>query len=213
MSYFETERVCIDCGATFKPYQYNQKRCPDCVVKKNPSKYKGQMVGVCKGCGKEFIKTAPQQYYCSHQCKAENSLLLHNYGITRKDWNTLYEKQGGTCAICHGKGFVMKESQYTDYSLVVDHDHRTGEIRGLLCHNCNRALGLLQDDPGVLNQAQIYLKESATTMVKTSTPKQVEAQSKGRKNMLILNDIVSSSQQCEAVDNPTGTELASRIED
>lgn len=206
MSYFETEKVCVDCGYTFKPYQYNQTRCSACVIKKNPKKYKGQIKAVCKGCGEEFVKTAPQQYYCTPQCKAENHLLLFNYGMTRKDWNTLYEKQGGTCAICGGKGFVMKESKYTDYSLVVDHDHATGEIRGLLCHNCNRALGLLQDDPEVLSKAIVYLKESATTMVKTSTPKQVEAQRKGRKNMLIFHDIVSTSQQCEAVDDPTDTE-------
>ena len=42
-------------------------------------------------------------------------------------------------------------------TLVVDHKHSTGEVRGLLCHNCNRALGLLKDDPKVLQKAMNYL--------------------------------------------------------
>lgn len=42
--------------------------------------------------------------------------------------------------------------------LVVDHDHATGKVRGLLCHNCNRALGLLHDNPVTINNALEYLK-------------------------------------------------------
>ncbi len=205
MSYFKTEKVCKDCGSIFIPYQYNQVRCGECV-KKQGTKYKGPKTCTCKGCGDEFNKLAPQQYYCSDRCRAENILLLQNYNITRKDWNKMYEYQNGTCAICGGEGFTMKKGKYFDTTLVVDHDHNSGSIRGLLCHNCNRALGLLKDDISVLEKAIIYLKESATTMVKTSTPKQVEAQSKGRKNSLILKDIVSSLQKCKAVGNSTDTE-------
>lgn len=58
--------------------------------------------------------------------------------------------------------------------LVVDHDHNTGVVRGLLCHNCNRALGLLQDNPETLEVAIAYLK-SVTTIPKGSTTKQLEA--------------------------------------
>lgn len=44
-------------------------------------------------------------------------------------------------------------------ALVVDHDHTTGKVRGLLCHNCNRALGLLQDNKSYLQSAINYLKK------------------------------------------------------
>jgi hypothetical protein len=58
--------------------------------------------------------------------------------------------------------------------LVVDHCHSSGEVRGLLCHNCNRALGLLKDSVDSLMRAARYL-EGATTISKGSTPKRVEA--------------------------------------
>lgn len=58
--------------------------------------------------------------------------------------------------------------------LVVDHCHDTGIVRGLLCHNCNRALGLFKDKIEVLKNAIKYL-EGATTIPSGSTPKRVEA--------------------------------------
>lgn len=58
--------------------------------------------------------------------------------------------------------------------LVVDHDHKRGIVRGLLCHNCNRALGLFQDKSEIICRAFSYL-QSVTTIPKGSTPKQVEA--------------------------------------
>jgi len=54
--------------------------------------------------------------------------------------------------------------------LVVDHDHKTGDIRGMLCHNCNRALGLFKDSVVNLKSAIEYL-EGATTIPKGSTLK------------------------------------------
>ena len=86
--------------------------------------------------------------------------LQRNYNMTICDFIEMYERQGGRCAICGCRGFKMKNSSMT--SLVVDHDHETGKVRGLLCHNCNRALGSLHDDIPTLLQAVNYLKGATT---------------------------------------------------
>lgn len=63
----------------------------------------------------------------------------------------MLQDQGGVCAICLGP-----PSAFDCYC--VDHDHVTGKIRGLLCSKCNSAIGLLQDDPNVVDRAAIYLR-------------------------------------------------------
>lgn len=114
----------------------------------------------CRKCGTEFSPNAPSQLYCSTDCAAEaqqDAYYKRNYGIEVGDWNTLYEKQGGKCYICEGEGFLMKEEHQA--KLMVDHCHTTGKVRGLLCHNCNRALGLLGDNTDRLKKAIQYLEK------------------------------------------------------
>lgn len=74
--------------------------------------------------------------------------LERKYGLTVAEKKKLVEKQKGRCAICEGK-FGMK--------LAVDHDHKTGEVRGLLCNNCNRGIGHLQENVDTLKNAIDYL--------------------------------------------------------
>lgn len=70
------------------------------------------------------------------------------YGIGMAEYGLLYEAQGGLCLICRA----------IDRPLVVDHDHGTGLVRGLLCGQCNSAIGLLQDDPDIATRASKYLR-------------------------------------------------------
>lgn len=66
---------------------------------------------------------------------------LKKYGLTKQDYLDLMIKQEGRCNICR------KEKAYT---LVVDHDHKTGRVRGLLCYPCNSFLGCIKDNPANL---------------------------------------------------------------
>lgn len=76
--------------------------------------------------------------------------LRRKYGITLAEYDAMLEAQGGTCALC--------DSPPTEgISLHVDHDHATGEIRGLLCFLCNNALGDFDDDPARMRAAVAYL--------------------------------------------------------
>jgi Recombination endonuclease VII len=89
---------------------------------------------------------------------SKNKHLLEKYGITYEDYCVLYNKQEGNCCICR-VNHPLSSKIFTEI-LNVDHSHITGKVRGLLCHKCNKALGLLNDDPTVLQNAINYLKES-----------------------------------------------------
>jgi len=73
------------------------------------------------------------------------------YGLSIEDWNRLYDEQGGRCAICQR----LDGDEVQD--LHVDHDHKTGVVRGLLCRSCNRGVGYLGDDADRLDAAIEYL--------------------------------------------------------
>ncbi len=75
---------------------------------------------------------------------------LRRRGATQKMYDELYEAQHGCCALCN-------EPEEKFSWLCIDHDHETGKIRGLLCPNCNRGLGLLQDSPQLLQKAVAYV--------------------------------------------------------
>lgn len=82
-----------------------------------------------------------------------DSHLKRHYGISLEDYNVLLEKQKGLCAICK-----RKELHQRWKCLSVDHNHKTGEVRGLLCHRCNVVLGYA-NDINVLIMAIKYLKK------------------------------------------------------
>lgn len=141
----------------------------------------------CKYCGKLFTPKSPCELYCSDFCKSygvTNAYYVRNYKINLEGYLDLAEKQNFVCAICGKENFAMRNTH--SGCLVVDHDHNTGNVRGLLCHNCNRALGLLGDDSERLRRAADYL-ESVTTIPKGSTPKQVEAVDTGNCDEIVCS--------------------------
>lgn len=88
--------------------------------------------------------------YDSKAEQARDRTLQKRYGITLDQYNDLLAQQGGVCAIC-------KKACKSGRLLAVDHDHETGERRGLLCMNCNRAIGWLGDDPELIQAALDYV--------------------------------------------------------
>jgi len=76
--------------------------------------------------------------------------LKRKYGITLLEYNQMLELQDEVCAICLTKNTRGK-------GLVVDHDHATGLVRGLLCDRCNLGIAHFGEDTDVLNRAQNYL--------------------------------------------------------
>ncbi len=79
--------------------------------------------------------------------------LVRLYGITIEQYDTLFQIQGGVCAICSQPPKEGKKP------LHVDHDHVTGSVRALLCGECNKSLGGFQDSPELLDKAAAYLRK------------------------------------------------------
>lgn len=83
--------------------------------------------------------------------------LRRRYGVTPEFVERLWERQGKGCAICRVELQINVSYKDRSASCVIDHDHSTGIIRGLLCHECNMMLGKAQDDTVVLSNAIEYL--------------------------------------------------------
>ena len=82
--------------------------------------------------------------------------LQYNYGITVEDYDRMFKEQNGRCAICHTQQHYQR--------LAVDHCHKTGKVRGLLCQHCNRSIGLMFDSPLRLRNAADYIEKSRQTV-------------------------------------------------
>lgn len=126
----------------------------------------------CEKCGTEFIDNTYNQNkkFCSDKCKqqsdnkyrvawakknpesVENGRLKRRFGISLDEYNDIFSKQEGRCAICG-----RHQSEF-DIAFDVDHDHKTGKVRGLLCRYCNTSLGHFKDDTSILQKAIDYLK-------------------------------------------------------
>jgi hypothetical protein len=85
--------------------------------------------------------------------------LRHKYGLTPDAYDELHQAQGGRCAVCGREESTRHPGTGETFSLAVDHDHRTGRLRGLLCRHCNLALGYVGDSVETLEALVRYLKE------------------------------------------------------
>lgn len=117
----------------------------------------------CRTCGESKSKDQfPRNSYKDYRrldCKSCFSLksVAQRRGVTVAFVNQLAKDQDHRCAICHQHQDDVARSTDTHSSLVIDHDHATGKVRGLLCHHCNLVLGRAKDNVQTLAQAIAYL--------------------------------------------------------
>lgn len=101
-----------------------------------------------------------QQYYLHNTEKVEKQkfkyYLRYKFGIEIDQYQELHQQQSGRCAIC---GYAEPQDASTTAKLYVDHSHATGRIRGLLCMNCNIALGHFRESLTILKNAVNYLEK------------------------------------------------------
>jgi predicted RNA-binding Zn-ribbon protein involved in translation (DUF1610 family) len=110
-----------------------------------PRKYTGTV--------EERRKQATKAWRDGNKDKVLNKRYKERYGITLDEYNQMLINQDKKCLICG-----VDENNARDKKLVVDHNHSTGAIRGLLCHSCNCGLGYFKDKEELLNKAINYLR-------------------------------------------------------
>lgn len=134
------------------------KHCPRCKADKSFDSFYSNKASAdrlsshCILCMREIAKSFPKaKQTVEEKRRHRDTRLTRKYGIPLAEYERLYEAQRGRCAICSGKD--------TNKTLAVDHSHKTGKVRGLLCGRCNPAIGFLQDDPQIAASAVAYLKK------------------------------------------------------
>ncbi len=101
-------------------------------------------------------KAAQKEYNDTHKLQHRNSTLMKNFGITLDEYNEIVAEQQGVCWICR-KPNNAKNTDGSPKVLYVDHCHKTGKVRGLLCMSCNTAIGHFKDNTEILARAAEYL--------------------------------------------------------
>ena len=145
------------------------KRCPRCNEAKDVSAFTlrlsgpraGQPVAWCKTCTAESAREANANDGTLYRRVQWPSKLRTKYGIEPADYFAMLTAQDGGCAICKAK--TPSDRHYARRGKAemfhVDHDHATGRVRGLLCHLCNRALGLIRDNADLADRMSAYLRK------------------------------------------------------
>ena len=117
----------------------------------------------CKECrylyGQQYYLKNKDQILTRQEPARRRSRLLHKYKISLEKYQTMWDIQKGLCAVCNAPETSFDKRTGKIRWLSVDHDHETGEIRGLLCHHCNAALGNAFDSIERLEQLIDYLKK------------------------------------------------------
>lgn len=130
--------------------------CKACVSHKVTNADYGTCVK--DGCDKTAKYKGSRKCWKHHKPKKRakslrKSRIKRLYGITVEQYDAQAEAQDYKCAVCG------VEDLSDGRRLAVDHNHDTGDVRGLLCSNCNTGIGLLQDSPEVASSAASYLKD------------------------------------------------------
>lgn len=117
----------------------------------------------CVSCHTKFEALRSFTKYCK-LCAPDSQawFRLANYGLTKTQFETLLKEQGGCCAICQRNFDDVKPHRNKATSIVVDHNHESNTVRGLLCNDCNVSLGHLEKhSPSWIQSALTYIGKAA----------------------------------------------------
>lgn len=113
---------------------------------------KDKLAGWCKVCRNAYFAQRYNGVYAKNK-------TLARYGVDSFMYEQMLAEQGGACAICKTTDAGIHNGSGKVKAFDVDHDHKTGVVRGLLCNRCNRGIGMLGDDTRTLLNAHAYLSK------------------------------------------------------
>lgn len=150
-----TERPCAECGRAFLARFVTALCSRECLRRRTVRRAHEKQDAAravaharpCLGC-QGPIGRRGRTGYCK-PCK-QLSVAIRKYGLSASEYHTMNAAQGGLCAIC-------KRANQGGDRLVVDHCHKTGDVRGLLCYRCNVGIGFLNDSPQIMAAARVYV--------------------------------------------------------
>jgi hypothetical protein len=105
----------------------------------------------CNACNHKKSKLWKQENTKKAAQSAKYTKLKYHYNLSKEQFDFIYESQQGKCAIC------LETQDKFSRNLHVDHCHTTGKVRGLLCSNCNTAIGKLKENIIILDRAKEYI--------------------------------------------------------
>lgn len=126
---------------------FHVRRCNRCGLEKSVSdlvpskKYAGGYMPCCKPCRNEYWRdrrSKNPEVAKRHVAAVLRSKMLHKYGMSSQDYDRMVAAQGGKCALC-GTTETGRGTRFRSWN--VDHCHKSGVVRGLLCNSCNAGLG------------------------------------------------------------------------
>ena len=131
--------ICRRCGADFQSPDRRRHYCDSCGCEDMAKRWRQLNPDRVKERERLRVRCPDARYFSNVKSK---------YGLSRDAWERLRSTQDNVCWICQ-KAFVQRPE--------VDHSHTTGRVRGLLCGACNRAIGLLEENPNHFERAVKYL--------------------------------------------------------
>lgn len=143
------------------------KACTTCKVEKDFSQfyksktYKDGYGYRCKSCDTEARKAYEARHPKIVKGSHRRANMLNKYGLTLEQYDEMWKNQKGCCVICSIKMTnitIDGDSRNKSNTACVDHCHRSGKVRGILCAVCNKGLGLFYDRVDLLEKAIKYLK-------------------------------------------------------
>jgi hypothetical protein len=148
---------CHNCGGLPETGKKSCRPCLDADSAKKNAHWRSAPDGMCRSCHRQPRASGKQR--CDDCCRKKRESdkargrhpdrhYLDRYGMTRAQIAAMRDAQAGLCAAC---GHAPKNGRFD-----IDHDHETGDVRALLCHGCNAALGFMMEDAAAIRALADY---------------------------------------------------------